>query len=98
MGIALTLLTKWFPKHEKYIPSAAGMGLAWIFQWYYAMLFFVGGFIAWRWKRQWPKNGEEYLYPIASGVIAGGSLMGVALIFWENGGEMAKLFRQILGH
>ena len=30
---------------------------------------------------------------MASGVVAGGSLMGVALVFWANGGGMlAKFF------
>ena len=31
---------------------------------------------------------EEYLFPVASGVVAGGALMGVVLVFWENGVEM----------
>src|SRR5262249_31561211 len=31
--------------------------------------------------------------PVASGVVAGGSLMGVALAFWANGGSiLSKLF------
>jgi hypothetical protein len=28
--------------------------------------------------------------PVASGVVAGGSLMGVALVFWANGGSILK--------
>jgi len=28
--------------------------------------------------------------PVASGVVAGGSLMGVALVFWANGGSIFK--------
>ena len=35
VGIVLPLLAKLFPKHEKWIPSAAGLGLAWTFHWYY---------------------------------------------------------------
>ena len=34
LGIILPLLAVWFPKHEKYIPSAGAFGLAWTFQWY----------------------------------------------------------------
>jgi hypothetical protein len=31
--------------------------------------------------------------PVASGVVAGGSPMGVALVFWGNGGGiLSKLF------
>ena len=33
VGIILPLLGKLFPKQEKWIPSAAGIGLAWTFQW-----------------------------------------------------------------
>jgi hypothetical protein len=32
---------------------------------------------------------------VAAGVIAGGSLMGVVLIFWENG---PTVLRQLLAH
>jgi hypothetical protein len=28
--------------------------------------------------------------PVASGVVAGGSLMGVVLVFWANGGGILK--------
>jgi hypothetical protein len=45
-------------------------------------------------ERKQPEKAELYNYPVASGVIAGGSLMGVALIFWENG---PIVFRQIFG-
>jgi OPT family oligopeptide transporter len=97
VGLLLAVLPMMFPRHQKYLPSAAGFGLAWIFQWYYAVLFFLGGAIAWLWQQKWPENAEEFVYPVASGVIAGGSLMGVLLIFWENAGEMAKMFHGIFG-
>ena len=84
-----------FPKQQKYLPSAAAFGLAWVFQWYYAVLFFIGAIIAYIWQRKAPAIAEEFTYPVASGVIAGGSLMGVFLIFWENGPEIIKKF---LGH
>ena len=79
-----------FPKQAKCLPSAAGFGLAWIFQWYYGVLFFLGALAAWMWKKQAAKSAEEFTYPVASGVIAGGSLMGVFLIFWENGPELVR--------
>ncbi|HTL59046.1 MAG TPA: OPT/YSL family transporter, partial [Candidatus Limnocylindrales bacterium] len=72
-------------------------GLAWIFQWYYAVLFFMGGAIAWLWQKKWPENAEEFVYPVASGVIAGGSLIGVFLVFWENAGEMVKIVHRVFG-
>ena len=49
-------------------------------------------------QRKSPKKAEEYTFPVASGIIAGGSLMGVILIFWENGPQMLKkLIDQLRG-
>ncbi|MGH7968915.1 MAG: OPT/YSL family transporter, partial [Limisphaerales bacterium] len=62
---------------------------------YYSLLFFLGALIGWAWQKKAPQNAEEFTYPVASGVIAGGSLMGVLLIFLENGPEMVK---KLLGH
>ena len=90
VGIALAVLPALFPKKTKYIPSAAGVGLAWTFHWYYSLLFFIGAFGAWLWKRKNAENAEEFTYPVASGIIAGGSLMGVFLILWENGPDSAE--------
>jgi len=95
VGIVLVLLPMIFPKKQQFFPSAAGAGLAWAFHWYYSMLFFLGALVAWIWQKRSPKNAEEFTYPVASGVIAGGSLMGVILIFIENGPEMVH---KILGH
>ena len=93
VGIILPLLAKAFPKHEKWIPSAAALGLAWSFYWSTALLFFLGAVIASAWEKKAPKQSEEFLFPVASGIVAGGSLMAVFLIFWENGPE---LIRQLL--
>jgi len=92
VGMLFTILPVLFPKHEKYLPSASGFGLAWIFQWYYGVLFFMGAVIAWFFTKKWPKQSEEFTYPVASGVLAGGALMGVAIIFWQNGPEMLHKF------
>ncbi len=94
-GILLPVLSRLFPKYQKWIPSAAGVGLAWVFQWFYGLLFFTGAVIGLGWKRWSEKHCEEYLFPVASGIVAGGALMGVVLVFWENGRE---ILQQILGH
>ena len=90
LGVLLALLPVMFPKKQKYIPSAAGVGLAWTFHWYYSFLFFIGALVGTVWDKKSPASSEEFKYPVASGIIAGGSLMGVFLIFWENGPTMAK--------
>lgn len=95
VGAVLTLLTAWFPRQAKWIPSASGIGLAWTFQWFYGLLFFIGAVIAWFVERRSPEKAKLYNFPVAAGVIAGGSLMGVALIFWEN---IPLVIRQMMGH
>jgi hypothetical protein len=57
------------------------------------LLFFLGALVALLVERRNPKLAEELTLPVASGVVAGGSLMGVALVFWANGGGiLSKLF------
>ncbi len=88
VGIILPLLSKLFPKYEKYIPSPSGLGLAWTFQWYTSFQFFLGALIGYMFTKKSPKKADEYLFTIASGIIVGGSLMGIGLIFWEYGPKM----------
>lgn len=93
VGIGLVLATRLAGDKATYIPSPAAFGLAWTFHFHYAFSFALGGVIAWAWARRNKESSDEFLFPIASGVIAGGALMGVVLIFWENGPEMVrKLF------
>jgi putative OPT family oligopeptide transporter len=90
VGVALALLPSFFPKKARFFPSAAGVGLSWTFHWYYSMLFFIGALIGSVLQKKSPQKAEEYTFPVASGIIAGGSLMGVIMIFWENGPGMLR--------
>jgi uncharacterized oligopeptide transporter (OPT) family protein len=90
VGLLLAVLPLLFPKRRHLIPSAAGLGLAWTFHWYYGVLFFLGGLLGFVVEKRWPKWSEEFTFPVASGWIAGESLMGVALVVWENGPELAR--------
>jgi putative OPT family oligopeptide transporter len=93
VGAVLTLAPVLLPKYRDHLPSAAAFGLAWVFHWYYGLLFFLGALIALLFERRKPRLAEDFTLPVASGVIAGGSLMGVVLIFWANGGSiLTKLF------
>ena len=94
VGVLLTLLPRIFPSRKHLIPSPAGVGLAWTFHWHYGLLFFIGGVLGWWFQKKHPKLSEELTFPVASGWIAGESLMGVGLVMWENGPE---LLRKILG-
>jgi len=95
LGIVFALLPLALPRWQAYLPSASAFGLAWVFDWYYGLLFLMGAVIASVLKRRAPKAADEYTFPVASGVIAGGSLMGVVIVFWQNGGD---LLSRIFGH
>ena len=89
VGVALTVLPKLVPAYEHLVPSPAGLGLAWTFHFHYALLFFLGALLAWCIERRWPRQAEELTFPVASGWIAGESLMGVGLVLWEHAGDLA---------
>jgi OPT family oligopeptide transporter len=88
VGIALTVLPVLVPDRRDWVPSPAGLGLAWTFHWYYGVLFCIGGVLAWWIERRHPRHAEAFTFPVASGWIAGESLMGVTLVVWENGPEL----------
>src|SRR5262252_6450439 len=93
VGVVLTLAPALLPKYQDYLPSASAFGLAWVFNWYYGLLFFLGALVALVLERRKPNLAKEFTLPVASGVVAGGSLMGVVLVFWANGGSILnKLF------
>ena len=95
VGVVLTLLPRLVPARQHLVPSAAGVGLAWTFHWYYGVLFFVGGVLGWWLERRHPEWAAEFTFPVASGWIAGESLMGVALVMAEHG---PALLRTLSGH
>jgi uncharacterized oligopeptide transporter (OPT) family protein len=79
LGILLTLLEMALPKQKKYIPSPTGLGLAFTINGFNSISMFIGALLAMgvaRWK---PKTAEQYTIPVSSGIIAGESLMGVAI-------------------
>jgi len=94
VGILFSVLPVIFPRQKNYLPSASAFGLAWVFHWYYGVLFMLGALLAYGYRKKAPAQAEEFTYPIASGIMAGGALMGVALIFWQNGPE---IFRKLFG-
>ena len=90
VGVLLTVLPMWFPKQKQLIPSPAGVGLSWTFHFYYGFLMFVGGGLGLLLEKKAPKWSEEFTFPVASGWIAGESLMGVATTIWQNGPALVK--------
>jgi uncharacterized oligopeptide transporter (OPT) family protein len=79
LGVLLVTLEELLPRIKRYLPSATGVGLGMILSFNYPLSMFVGALLGWWWQQQSPKSAEDYLVPIASGVIAGVSLMGVVV-------------------
>jgi uncharacterized oligopeptide transporter (OPT) family protein len=79
VGVALPLLERAFPKARPWMPSAMGLGLGWVVFFSNALAFTLGALIALAWRRADPRTEESYCIPIASGLVAGESLMKAIL-------------------
>ncbi len=80
VGILLPLIAKMLPEKIRWIvPSPMGLGMAFTFHFFYAFAMFLGAIIAVVLEKKKPKLAEEYTIPVASGIIAGESLIGVLI-------------------
>lgn len=79
LGIVLPLLAKFLPAAAPYLPSAMGLGLAWVVPFQNSLSFAIGAVIAVAWTRIHKAHADRYIFPIASGFIAGESIV-LALI------------------
>jgi uncharacterized oligopeptide transporter (OPT) family protein len=79
VGLVLTVLERAFPRHRKFIPSAIAFGLAFVMQGFNAVSMFVGASIALIVEKARPKVADDYVIPVASGLIAGESLMAIVI-------------------
>jgi uncharacterized oligopeptide transporter (OPT) family protein len=75
VGVALPLLGKLLPKAAPYLPSAMGLGLSWIMVFSNCQAFAIGAIIVWLWTRLHARSAEGYSVALASGFIAGESLI-----------------------
>ncbi|MBI5363903.1 MAG: OPT/YSL family transporter [Planctomycetes bacterium] len=81
LGVALALLERFAPKRAKpFVPSPSGLGLAMVIPGSNVLAMFLGGALAEFARRAWPVWAGRYVTPIASGFIAGESLMGVLVV------------------
>ena len=76
LGIVLALLEGLAPeKIRKWLPSSMGLGLSWIVPFANCLSFFIGGLAAWVWQKVWPRSASLFVIPVASGAVAGESLI-----------------------
>ena len=80
VGILLPLVEMFIPKAARnYLPSATGLGLAFVIPFSNALSFFIGALLTKMWARANQEQCDKYVVAIASGVIAGESLTGVGI-------------------
>jgi OPT family oligopeptide transporter len=80
VGVGLVLLERFTPqKYKPYLPSAMGLGLSWVIPFGNAMFFLIGAILGWIWENVSRRHAELYAVALASGLIAGESLMKAIL-------------------
>lgn len=88
-GTALSLAESLAPKHVRpWVPSSMGLGLAFVVPFQNSFSFFLGAVIATLWQRLEPKSAERYIIPIASGVVAGESLLSAGHAMWSAASDL----------
>lgn len=91
LGVSLALLEKLLPKkYVKFLPSPSGLGIAMVVPGSNAIAMFMGASIAELVRRKWSTLGERYTIPVASGLIAGESLVGIAIAILVVAGVLSK--------
>jgi uncharacterized oligopeptide transporter (OPT) family protein len=80
LGVALALLERFAPKRARaYLPSPSGLGISMVVPGSNCIAMFLGAAIAELLRRLAPKLAEKTVVPVASGFIAGESLMGILI-------------------
>ncbi|MFN7699656.1 MAG: OPT family oligopeptide transporter [Deltaproteobacteria bacterium] len=88
-GTALSLAESMAPKNLRpWVPSSMGLGLAFVVPFQNSFSFFLGAVIATLWQRFEPKSAERYIIPIASGVVAGESLLSAGNAMWSAASDL----------
>ena len=76
VGIILPIIEKYTPtKYKHYLPSTMGLGLSWIVPFANALGFALGAILGKLWEMIHKKSADNYSIALASGAIAGESLV-----------------------
>ena len=79
LGVALPVAGRLFPRAHPYLPSAMGLGLSWVMPFENSLSFAIGAVLVVAWKKLNERNADSYYVPIASGLIAGESLVAALI-------------------
>ncbi len=89
IGIIIPVSERCLPvKARPFVPSAMGLGLAFVIPFWNTISIFVGAFVAWLMTRRARELASTYIIPGASGLIAGESLIGVMIALLSMLGVM----------
>jgi uncharacterized oligopeptide transporter (OPT) family protein len=79
LGVLLPLLEQLLPRMRAYLPSAMGLGLGWAVPFSVSLSIAIGAVLAALWGRSGPDGAARYRVPVASGLIAGDSMIHALL-------------------
>ncbi len=80
LGILLAVADAYAPrKFKRFIPSAMGLGISWVVPFANSFAFFIGAVISTVWEKINKRTADLYVIPIASGAVAGESLICAVL-------------------
>lgn len=92
LGIVLALAEHYVPKqYKKFVPSSMGLGLSWVVWFSNSFGFFLGAAIAWIWGKISKPKAELFVVPVASGAIAGESIMAALLAMYNAARGLAAM-------
>jgi uncharacterized oligopeptide transporter (OPT) family protein len=90
LGVVLAVVEKHAPKRVlAFVPSSASVGIAMVIPAANSIAMFVGATVAHVWKQRFEKS-SGLVVPIASGLIAGESLMGIVIAILTVAGVLSK--------
>ncbi len=85
IGVVLALIEALAPKDKKkWLPSASGLGLGLLLPFYNPLAMFLGALVAWSLEKISKQTAERYTIAVASGLIAGESIVGVIVQALNN--------------
>jgi OPT family oligopeptide transporter len=91
LGSGLAIAERFAPKSAvRFIPSPAGLGVAFVVPGYNAVSIFIGAALSEILRRKQGAKSEETIFPVASGFIAGESLMGILIAMLVAFGVMTR--------
>jgi putative OPT family oligopeptide transporter len=90
-GVVLAVVEELVPKaYKKYTLSSAAVGVAWIIPGFNSVSLFLGALLGWAFQRVSQPKAERYSIAVASGLIAGESLVAVLIAALVAAGVLGR--------